>query len=352
MSNWLDSKKRLGGYKLLGVVLLATAVGTGCEAGSAEEAPAAQASEALGTASDSAHFLGLEPLLAGLEVNPERFQREAYQCDPSPDVTEVQVCDRTVPSNMRFEWSNCTLQRPPPPEGGQVREGQPPPPSGTFTPRGAGTPCAPPVSTGSVELTQLVSNVTPDGTCGPASSYRSEQSAVFSITHALPDGGSVKFAGTTRSEGIHGASETNFNRSGMIDTTREVRDAQGQVVRSLHLSGLLTVAFDDSGEQPHRILNGTFDAASADGTTSVITVTDLRRAPPFACHSPLGGSVREVRSDGTTHELSFGPECGAATLDGQPYELRGGPHGPGGRGPGGHGPGRHGPRPGGSASAP
>ncbi|MGZ3457225.1 MAG: hypothetical protein ACXU86_01845 [Archangium sp.] len=348
MRNWLDSKK----HELLGAVLLAAALGTGCGGSSStqEEVPAAEAADALGTASDSAHFVELERLIAGVDGNPERNQQEAFQCDPNPDVTEVQVCDRTIPSKMHFEWSNCTLTPPRPPGDGMGPGGQPPPdgglpppPTGSFPGEGEGHRGPPRefaqgVSSGTVDLTHDVT-LAADSTCGTDARYDEQESATFSTAHTLSDGTVVGFQGTTTSTGSQSASDTTFTRSGTLDTTREVRDAQGQVLRALHLTGSLTVTFDRSSAQPTRTLNGTFDASFADGTTSTITVTDLVRAPPPVCRMPLSGTVRQVQSDGTEHVLSFGPDCGTATLDGQPYQPRG-PHegGEHGHGPG-HGPG-------------
>ncbi len=326
MRSWLESKRGQG--RLLGTVLLAAALGTGCGgASSEEETPAAQASEALGTASDSAHSMELERLIAGLDGDLKREQHEAFRCDPEPEVTEVQVCDKTVPSRMRFEWTECSrapFQRPPP-EAGQTQDGQ-------WMPRGGGLPppgdAAPTSSSGTVELVNDVI-VTPEGTCGPETRLDSLQSATFSTTHTRPDGSVVTFQGTATSSGNRLVSETSFTRTGTVDTTREVRDAEGQVVRSLHLSGTLSVAFDGSGEEPVRILSGKFDAALADGTTSVITVEELRRTR--GCRWPIAGTVVQTQADGTEHVLGFGPECGSATLDGEAYELRGGHHGREGR---------------------
>jgi hypothetical protein len=350
MRSWLESKRGQG--RLLGTVLLAAALGAGCgSASSEEETPAAQASEALGAASDSAHSMELERLIAGLDGDLKREQHEAFRCDPEPEVTEVQVCGETVPSRMRFEWTECSRAPfQPRPEAGQAQDGQwtpPAPPVGQEGqgPRRGGGPHgpggeAPTSSSGTVELVNDVT-VTPEGTCGPETRLDSLQSATFSTTHAEPDGRVVTFQGTTTSTGSRLSSETTFTRTGTLDTTREVRDAEGQVVRGLHLSGTLSVTFDGSGEEPVRILSGKFDAALADGTTSVITVEELRRTR--GCRWPIAGTVTQGQADGTEHVLGFGPECGTATLDGEAYELRGGGH----HGQEGHDGGHDGCRPGG-----
>ncbi len=337
MRSWLESKRGQG--RLLGTVLLAAALGTGCGSALGEETPAAQASEALGTASDSSHSMELERLIAGLDGDLKREQHEAFRCDPEPEVTHVQVCDETVPSRMRFEWTECSrapFRRPS--EGGPMQDGQwtpPPPPvgqEGMGPMRGGGHPppgdAAPTSSSGTVELINDIT-VAPEGTCGPETRLDSLRSATFSTKHTRPDGSVVTFQGTTTSKGNRLVSETTFTRTGTLDTTREVRDAEGNVVRSLHLSGTLSVTFDGSGEAPVRILSGKFDAALADGTSSVITVEELRRTR--GCRWPIAGTVVQTQADGTEHVLGFGPECGSATLDGEAYELRGGHHGREGR---------------------
>ncbi|HEX8438861.1 hypothetical protein [Archangium sp.] len=344
MRSWLESKRGQG--KLLGTVLLAAALGTGCGgASSEEETPAVEASEALGAASDSAHSVELERLIAGLDGDLKREQHEAFRCDPEPEVTEVQVCGETVPSRMRFEWTECTrapFHRPPegpgqdgqwtPPARPVGQEGQGPRRGGGPHAPGEGAPTS---SSGTVELVNDVT-VVPEGTCGPETRLDSLQSATFSSTHTGPDGRVVTFQGTTTSQGNRLVSETIFTRTGTLDTTRQVKDAEGNVVRGLHLSGSLSVTFDGSGEAPVRILSGKFDAALADGTTSVITVEELRRTR--GCRWPIAGTVTQSQADGTEHVLGFGPECGTATLDGAAYELRGGGH----HGRGGHDGGRPG----------
>jgi hypothetical protein len=76
-----------------------------------------------------------------------------------------------------------------------------------------------------------------------------------------------------------------------------------------------------------------------------VTLTDIVRVPPPVCAWPLSGTLQRAEADGTTHVLSFGPECGQATLDGAAITLPSRPHherGPGGRGEGGHGDGGRG----------
>ncbi|MCY1075009.1 hypothetical protein [Archangium lansingense] len=345
MKRGLDAKKGLGRDKLWGAVLLAAALGAGCGANSSEsaqEAAVAEAGDALGTASDSSHFAELERLIVGLDRDLGRLgrnQQDAVRCDSEPEVTEVQVCDRTIPSRMRYEWSDC--------EAGKGHEGhRPPPPEGSEAQQADARP-RPVSSSGTVEL---VHDVTVNGTCGAEDvSFDNIQSATFATTQTLSDGSVRSFQGTTTAMGRQSASETISTRTGTLDTTREVRDAQGQVTRSLHLTGTLTVTIDRSAEEPTRALNGSFEATYSDTGLSTITVTDLLRPAPSVCRSPISGTVRQVLEDGTEHVLSFGPECGTATLDGEPYAPRGG-HG-GGRGGHDGGPGGRGPHPDGSGSA-
>lgn len=101
---------------LWGAVMLAAALGAGCGANSSgsQEAAVAEASDALRTASDSSHFAELERLIVGVDRDLGRLgrnQQDAVRCDAEPEVTEVSVCDRTIPSRMRYEWSDCVAGR-------------------------------------------------------------------------------------------------------------------------------------------------------------------------------------------------------------------------------------------------
>jgi hypothetical protein len=220
-------------------------------------------------------------------------------------------------------------------------------------PPGEGTQARPVNSSGTVDL---VHDVLVNGTCGSGEeSFDNLESATFTTSQTLSDGTVRSFKGTTASTGSHSASDTVFTRTGSLDTTREVRDADGQLTQSLHLSGSVSVTFDRSSGEPTRTLNGSFEAAYSDSGTSLITVTNLLRPSPFVCRFPISGTVKQVQQDGTEHVLAYGPECGTATLDGAPYTPHAGGPGRHGGPPGGPrgGPGGgHGPRPGGPGHGP
>ena len=58
-----------------------------------------------------------------------------------------------------------------------------------------------------------------------------------------------------------------------------------------------------------------------------VTLASIVRPPRDVCRWPTSGSLTRASSDGTTHTLAFGPDCGTATLDGTAVTLpdHGGP---------------------------
>ena len=88
----------------------------------------------------------------------------------------------------------------------------------------------------------------------------------------------------------------------------------------MHLNGSLSTEFS-SDTPPVRTLNGSYTEAYLDGTTGTVTLANLVRPPRNVCPWPTSGTLTRGGSDGTTHELVFGPDCG----NGDARWHRGGP---------------------------
>ena len=92
------------------------------------------------------------------------------------------------------------------------------------------------------------------------------------------------------------------------------------MVSSVHLTGSMSVEFS-SDTPPVRTINGSYIEASHDGTEGTVTLENIVRTPRNVCRWPTSGTLTRTTSDGQTHTLTFGPDCGTATLDGTAVEL-------------------------------
>jgi hypothetical protein len=92
-------------------------------------------------------------------------------------------------------------------------------------------------------------------------------------------------------------------------------------------SGELVIATQLDAAGPSRVVNGEIGVALPDGDAIAVVVTDVERVPPPECRWPIAGTVARTAPDGTTRTLEFGPECGQASVDGEPIDLEssGGP---------------------------
>jgi hypothetical protein len=70
-----------------------------------------------------------------------------------------------------------------------------------------------------------------------------------------------------------------------------------------------------------RTINGSYMEAYLDGTQGTVTLQDIVRPPRNVCPWPTSGTLTRADADGTSHALVFGPDCGAATLDGTVVDL-------------------------------
>ncbi|WP_199243284.1 hypothetical protein [Vitiosangium sp. GDMCC 1.1324] len=342
----MTHKKKGGPWIAVGA-LVAGAVMGGCSSSSTTTEDATTGvSQAVEASSDSSDAVEVASLMRG--TNALRTDAvEGFHCDSSPDITSVDVCGKSLPATVHLEWTDCAApERPgggghgdggghggggqPPPQGsteGGVRPtsgggghggGGQPPADGSAPPpsdkNGDHGPHAGP-STGTVDITYTYS--TPDGCEGAVTQ---DQSVTFQISRTDEEGNVSTVQGTSTSSAqlVEGAPPQ--QKATQADVTRTLTDASGTVVRSVHLSGALSVAFS-SDTPPVRTLNGSYTEEFLDGTQGTVTLDNIVRPPRNVCPWPTSGTLTRASSDGTTHVLVFGPDCGTATLDGTAVEM-------------------------------
>lgn len=245
------------------------------------------ASEAVGIAGDAA-LLG-----AGIAIDrPLMMGIGGFSCDSTPEITTATVCGRDYPATAHLEWTSCAGQ-------------------------GSGT------SSGVVDLTQTIVADPPD--CGTTTTITGTLAADFDVTRTRPNAGGVHLDGVSSSTAVHTQASQTATISGTVDVTQERLDTAGIPVRTIDLDGTFSVAFDESGTVPTRTLDADLTAVLVnESTTLEIDVVDVVRVPPSTCPYPISGSVqatKTVNGASTTHLLVYGPNCGDATLDGQPIDL-------------------------------
>lgn len=333
------TNRNRGGLWLGALVLGAGAMSGGCSAPTTTEDATATVAQVVESASDSSDAVEVSSLLRGLNaLRPDAV--EGFHCDASPDITSVDVCGKSLPATVHLEWTECAApgrpggggrgggghgggRPPPPPTDGSTRP--PPPEGGRGGPRPERGPEADAAkasrprfgpSSGTVDL---VYTYTPPET-GCEGAIVQSQVATFSISRTDEEGAVSKVEGTTSSfaDLVDGAPPQ--HKSTESDVTRTLTDASGTVVSSVRLTGNQSVEFS-SDTPPVRTLNGSFTEALLDGTQGTVTLANVVRPPRNVCPWPTSGTLTRAASDGTTHVLAFGPDCGAATLDGTAVDL-------------------------------
>jgi hypothetical protein len=327
---------RIKGSQWLGTIaLVAGALTSGCGAMSEENATEA-VSQALEAASDSSDAVEVSSLMRGM--NALRSEAvEGFRCDASPDITYVEVCGKSLPATVHLEWTDCVSPGRP---GGGRHPGRTPPSSGTGEmrptpsmgigsgrgglpvsggpggdgPQTCGGPRFGP-SNGTVDITYTY---TAAEDC--SGSVKQDQAVSFQISRTAEDGSTSTVQGTTSSSAQLVSDAPPQSKSTQADITRTHTDASGTVVNSVHLTGSMSVEFS-SDTPPTRTINGSYTEAFLDGTQGTVTLENLVRTPRNVCRWPTSGTLTRTTSDGQTHTLSFGPECGTATLDGTLVEL-------------------------------
>lgn len=337
--NWKKSSSWLGAVAAAGTLTI------GCSGTGSEENTTEVVSQAVEAASDSSDAVEVSSLMRGLHaLRPDAV--EGFHCDASPDITTVDVCGKSLPATVHLEWTDCASPGRP---GGGGRGGghggghggggpRPPPSGGTTGGTSTGTvtsmdtttaPTAPAAgdgdmktcggprfgpSSGTVDIEYTYS--APDD----CSSVEQAQSVSFQVSRTGEDGSVSTVQGTSSSTATLNGDAPPQTKATQADVTRSRTDASGAVVSSVHLTGAITVAFS-SDTPPTRTVNGSYTEAQLDGTTGTVTLDALVRPPRNVCRWPTSGTLTRASSDGTTHTLVFGPDCGTATLDGTAVEL-------------------------------
>lgn len=79
------------------------------------------------------------------------------------------------------------------------------------------------------------------------------------------------------------------------------------------------MVFGDDG--PVRTVSGDLTISFGDDEDAMVSLQGVIHAPKGACAWPTAGTMVRTLPDATVHNLSFGPSCGEATLDGEPVDL-------------------------------
>lgn len=336
---WLARSARL-------LVVAGALVASGCGVAEGKEGEALSTAEALGDTPESAE---LRQWMELASAERPAWGPEAAGCDQEPEVTWTEVCGQRFPTAVRLAWSGCRPQprrgppgmepggqRPPPPPGGMGTGGRPPPPPGGVggdrlpPPEGMGPgQGAPPVlSSGTVDESTTVE---PLGECGEGVALRLRRQATFDTRSTDAEGRTLAVSGSSSSVSTHTPGAQQGTRTMTLDTTRSLADAQGTVLHGMRLQGTLEVVEERSGQAPTHTSRGTLQVQPAGGSVETVVVGDLVRVPPHVCPWPLSGSIQRTTAEGAARVLTFGPECGQATLDGRPVQLPQPRRGPGGR---------------------
>jgi len=331
-------------------------MGAGCNLGTTENATTS-VSAAVSSASDATDAVEASSLMHGLSALRSEAV-EGFHCDPSPDVTYVTVCGKSLPATVHLAWTNCAAPQRPGGEGGRGgHEGG----QGGQGGRGGGCPGGSMSGGGTSTGTSsggTVSNATgtrPTGTApqshdgegpgaGPSTgtvdlaytysaandcsgAITQDQTVTYQISRTATDGSVAKEEGSTSSSAQLLAGAPPQQKQTTADVTRTTTDSSGTVVNSVHLTGSMSTAFS-SDSPPSRTINGSYTEAFLDGTQGTVTLQNIVRPPRSVCPWPTSGTLSRNTSDGQSHTLAFGPDCGTATLDGAAVQL------PAARGPG------------------
>lgn len=264
-------------------LLVAALVISGC--GGGEEDPSASAVSAVGPAVDMAFALdGFGP--DGAQLSGGFGVPAALHCDAEPDIVAGSACGHPAAVGAHFEWTGCALGGP---QGGPPGE-----------------------ATGSLDITRSAPEI-----CGPGAEVL--ESAVFQVERALPNGRILTIDGAADSA-ISGG-QGSLVRSVSLLVSREVHDEDGELLRSMSLSGELEISASGDDGAPSRTMNGTLTATFGNGHQGTIEMEDVVRVPPSVCFWPIAGTVTRTAGDGSVHTLVLGPECGEGTQDGIEVDL-------------------------------
>ncbi|HEX8825085.1 MAG TPA: hypothetical protein VF794_34525, partial [Archangium sp.] len=289
--------KMRGGLWLAGALVAGTMT-VGCGSESTTEDATTMVSQAVEASSDSSDAVEVSSLMRGMHaLRPDAV--EGFHCDASPDITNIEVCGKSLPATVHLEWTDCAAparpgggghgggghseggqqggggatrgtppadgKRPPPPEGGGRRHGGP--------------------SSGTVDITYTYSA---SEDCQGA--VTQNQTVAFSISRTNDEGAIASVQGTTSSSTQLIGDSPPQEKITETDVTRTLTDETGTVVRSVHLKGSTSVTFS-SDTPPVRTLNGSYTEEFLDGTKGAVTLANLVRPPRNVCPWPTSGTL-------------------------------------------------------------
>jgi hypothetical protein len=268
------------------LTLLATAA---CGADD-DEIPFAQAAtasdEALSMSSESAGFASGLFGDAGLP-RARRFMA----CDPDPAITWTSICGNDYASSIELAWEDCT----------ELREDA--------------------SADGTLAVSKSIT--ASNEACDDTTVLTINQAATGSMTLARDDGATITKSATLEAIGTRSIGSRPSTLRAEIDYSRSGVSADGEALVAAVISGEVDVVYAHDAQPPTETMNGELHA-TVDGKRGThelsAEVADLVRVPKDVCRFPVSGSL-EVRRDDRSRVLVFGPECGAATLDGEAVTL-------------------------------
>jgi len=310
------------GMWLGAISLVAGALTSGCNASSTAEDTTTMVSQAVEAVSDSSDAVEVSSLMKGLNaLRPQAV--EGFHCDASPDITNIEVCGKSLPATVHLEWADCAA----PQRGGGGRRpggtattdglvsgatasgggrmgggGQAPAraPSGDAPPTHDGTCSGGPhfgPSSGTVDITYTY--VAPEDCTG---AVQQNQVVSFEISRTAEDGSVSKVSGTTASSAdvVEGAPPQ--QKATQADVIRTLTDAAGTVVSSVHLTGAMSTAFS-SDTPPVRTINGSYSEAFLDGAE---TAREPEAQPDGVGDHLAGEAMATVRVRTLAHDRARG----------------------------------------------
>lgn len=239
-------------------------------------------------------------------------------CDEDPEITTVDVCGRPMITNVHLEWTDCKMPPPHMHEGGprsETGETDRPKPEGDGPPDEGARPVTDVTSTGTLDITADIT-VDPVDACTDGTVVTVNRTAELSETRTSSRGTATGKA-TLTSDRSHTLGVTGGTDQTVVEITSQMNKADGKSV-SLALTGTLDTTFAQDGTRPTAIANGTLKL-TADSKDYTLVIEGINRT---RCPWPTEGTIKRTDPDAKTHVLTFGPDCGAATLDGTVLDLK------------------------------
>ena len=226
----------------------------------------------------------------------------ALACDESPEVIAASVCGHELVREAHFAWTDCVIDHP----------GDRPDPT----------------VSGSLDLTR---DTVADADCGAATIT---DAATFAVTLELGAGHRAEMTGSLDAVSNRDLATATFTRDVELAATRTLYLGD-DAAHSIDLHGSLHITVNTSDDGPVRTVDGTLNMLRGDDDdAAAIVLHGVVHRPQSECAWPTAGELVRSTPEGGSVTLTFGPACGAASLDGEPVDLSTAERGPGRRGPG------------------